>query len=148
VRRGLARALRSDVGGARARCVRARRDPVRAHHRRCLARPTDDLEGSTMNIRKYSIVAATLLALMAFLTAGAAANGQVEPFVAFDPAAGEFPESITTDKTGDLYVSMFVLDQVRRIDPTGAQTVVARLPRGATPAGVKLDVSGTLYVAA
>jgi sugar lactone lactonase YvrE len=101
-----------------------------------------------MNIRKFSIVAAAVLALMAFVTAGAAANGQVEPFVAFDAAAGEFPESITTDKAGDLYVSMFVLDQIRRIDATGAQTVFARLPRGATPAGVKLDASGTLYVAA
>jgi sugar lactone lactonase YvrE len=101
-----------------------------------------------MNIKKFSVVAATLLAFMAFVTAGAAANGQIEPFVAFDPAAGEFPESVTTDKTGDLYVSMFVLDQIRRIDSTGAQTVVARLPQGATPAGVKLDASGTLYVAA
>lgn len=52
--------------------------------------------------------------LTAFVTAGAAANGQVEPFVAFDPTAGEFPESITTDKTGDLYVSMSVLDQEPR----------------------------------
>ena len=101
-----------------------------------------------MNIRTFSIVAVTLLALMAFVTAGAAANGQVDAFVAFDPAAGEFPESITTDKTGDLYVSMFVLDQIRRFGPTGAQTVVTQLPRGATPAGVKLDASGTLYVAA
>ena len=63
--------------------------------------------------------------------------------MAFDPAAGEFPESITTDKTGDLYVSMFVLDQIRRFSPTGAQTVVTQLPRGATPAAVKLDASGT-----
>ena len=46
-----------------------------------------------MNVKKFSIVAVTFLALMAFVTAGAAANGQVETFVAFDPAAGEFPES-------------------------------------------------------
>jgi sugar lactone lactonase YvrE len=101
-----------------------------------------------MNIRKFSIVAVMLLALVVFVDAGAAANGQVEPFVTFDPTAGEFPESITSDKAGDLYVSMFVLDQIRRIDSTGAQTVVAQLPRGATPAGVKLDASGALYVAA
>ena len=43
---------------------------------------------------------------------------------------------------------MFVLDQIRRFGPTGAQTVVTQLPRGAPPAGVKLDASGTLYVAA
>jgi sugar lactone lactonase YvrE len=101
-----------------------------------------------MKIRKLTIAFAALLAFMALATTGAAASNRVETVVAFDPAAGEFPESITSDKTGDLYVSMFVLDQIRRIDRTGAQTVVARLPRGATPAGVKLDASGTLYVAA
>jgi sugar lactone lactonase YvrE len=101
-----------------------------------------------MNVRKFSTVAIALLALTAFVTSGAAANGRLEAVVAFDPAAGEFPESIAADKTGDLYVSMFVLDQVRRVGPNGAQTVITRLPRGATPAGVKLDASGTLYVAA
>jgi sugar lactone lactonase YvrE len=101
-----------------------------------------------MNIRNVSTLAVALLALMAFVTSGAAANGPLQAVVAFNPAAGEFPESITADKTGDLYVSMFVLDQVRRVDSTGAQTVIAQLPRGATPAGVKLDASGTLYVAA
>jgi sugar lactone lactonase YvrE len=68
--------------------------------------------------------------------------------VAFDPAAGEFPEGIAADKTGSLYVSMFVLDQIRRIDSTGAQTVFTQLVRGAAPAGLRLDASGTLYVAA
>lgn len=101
-----------------------------------------------MNIRKFSIVVIALLALSAFATGGAAANGGLQTFAAFDPAAGEFPESITTDKTGDLYVSMFVLDQVRRFSADGTETVVTQLPRGATPAGVKLNASGTLYVAA
>lgn len=101
-----------------------------------------------MKIRKFSVVAVTLLALMVFATGGAAANGGLEAFVAFDPSAGEFPESITTGKSGDLYVSMFVLDQIRRIDSAGAQTVFTQLPRGATPAGVKVDASGTLYAAA
>ena len=101
-----------------------------------------------MNIKKFSIVAVTLLALMALVTAGAAADGHVDTLVAFDPAAGEFPEGIAADKTGNLYVSMFVLDQIRRVDPTGAQTVFTQLAQGAAPAGLKLDASGTLYVAA
>lgn len=101
-----------------------------------------------MNIKRFSIFAVTLLALMAFLTAGAAADGHVDAVVAFDPAAGEFPEGIAADKTGDLYVSMFLRDQIRRVDPTGAQTVFAQLIRGAAPAGMKLTPSGTLYVAA
>jgi sugar lactone lactonase YvrE len=101
-----------------------------------------------MNIKRFSIVAVALLALMALVTAGAAADGHVDTVVAFDPAAGEFPEGIAADKTGDLYVSMFLLDQVRRVDPTGAQTVFTQLVQGAAPAGLKLDASGTLYVAA
>lgn len=101
-----------------------------------------------MTIKRISIVATTLLALMAVVTAGAAADGHVDTVLAFDPAAGEFPEGIAADKTGDLYVSMFLLDRIRRVDPTGAQTVFTQLVQGAAPAGMKLDASGTLYVAA
>ena len=101
-----------------------------------------------MNIQRSSIVGAALLALSALVPAGAVEADHVETVLAFDPAAGEFPEGIASDKTGNLYVSMFVLDQVRRVDPGGAQTVVMQLARGAAPAGLKLSASGTLYVAA
>jgi sugar lactone lactonase YvrE len=99
-------------------------------------------------INRFSILAATLLAVMTVIPAGAAADGPVDTVVAFNPAAGESPEGITADKTGNLYVSMFLLDQIRRVDPTGAQTVVVQLARGAAPAGLKLNTSGTLYAAA
>ncbi|HVR32555.1 MAG TPA: hypothetical protein VMS74_07580 [Acidimicrobiia bacterium] len=71
-----------------------------------------------------------------------------ETLVAFDPAALESPEGIASDKTGNLYVSMPLLDQIRRIDQDGAQSVHAQLPPGAAPAGLKLDADGTLFVAA
>jgi sugar lactone lactonase YvrE len=95
-----------------------------------------------------SSIAAILIGFSLLVPAGTAAAGPVRSVVAFHPAVGEFPEGIAADKTGRLYVSMFVLDQVRRLDRGGAQTIVARLPHGAAPAGIKLDASGTLYVAA
>ena len=101
-----------------------------------------------MNIKRFFVITVTLMALMALVSAGAAADGHVDTVVAFDPAAGEFPEGIAADKTGNLYVSMFLLDQIRRVDTTGAQTVFTQLAQGAAPAGLKLDASGTLYVAA
>lgn len=104
-----------------------------------------------MNIKRFFVVTVTLMALIALValgSAGAAADGDVQTVVAFDPAAGEFPEGIAADKTGNLYVSMFLLDQIRRVDGTGAQTVLTQLVQGAAPAGLKLNASGTLYVAA
>lgn len=89
-----------------------------------------------------------LAALMLVMAAPAVTAGHVGTLVAFDPAAFEFPEGIAADKTGNLYVSMPLLDQIRRIDQDGAQSVYAQLPSGAAPAGLKLNADGTLYVAA
>ena len=80
-----------------------------------------------------------LAALMLVMAAPAVTAGHVRTLVAFDPAALEFPEGIAADKTGNLYVSMPLLDQIRRIDQDGAQSVHAQLPPGAAPAGLKLD---------
>jgi sugar lactone lactonase YvrE len=101
-----------------------------------------------LNIKGVSIGAATLLALTALVPASAAPTSKVDTLVAFDPGAREFPEGIAGDNTGNLYMSMFLLDHVRRVDLTGAQTVFTELAPGAAPAGLKLSASGTLYVAA
>jgi sugar lactone lactonase YvrE len=110
------------------------------------SRPLQDREGNDM--KGTVLIASLLLALNAACPVGAAAVGPIRTLLSFDPTAGEFPESITTDAVGNLYVSMFVLDQVRRIDPTGHQILVAQMVAGATPAGLKMSPSGTLYVAA
>lgn len=79
-----------------------------------------------MTIRVF--LAAAIAALLALAPTLVAADGRVEEVVAFDPAAAEFPEGITVDKTGDVYVSMTLLGQIRKIAPDGTQSVVATIP--------------------
>lgn len=95
-------------------------------------------------------VALLVALVVAFAVPGAlaSASGHVRTVVTFDPAAGEFPEGIAVDKTGDIYVSMILLDEIRRIDPSGTQHVVARFSPGTAPGGLAIDASGALYVAA
>lgn len=96
----------------------------------------------------------TVLTVVALLTVAlalpaptAVADGQVQTFVAFDPAAGEFPEGVAVGKTGSLYASLTVRDEIRRIDPDGTQTVLALFTRGTSPAGLALHPSGVVYAA-
>jgi sugar lactone lactonase YvrE len=78
----------------------------------------------------------------------AAAEGHVQTFVTFDPAAGEFPEGVAFDKTGNLYVSLLPRNEIRKIDPAGAQSVVAEFPTGGGgPAGLAVQPNGTIYAA-
>jgi hypothetical protein len=51
----------------------------------------------------------------------------VDELVAFDPDSFEFPEGISFDKTGNAYVSMIFLGQIRRIAPDGSQSAVATI---------------------
>ncbi len=79
----------------------------------------------------------------------ATAEGHVETFVSLDPAGGEFPEGIAVDKTGNVYVSMILLDQIWKIDPSGDRSIFAEfgIP-GTGPAGLAMDAAGNLFVAA
>lgn len=93
------------------------------------------------------VIAATVVALL--VPSGlAVATGHVDTVVSFDPAAGEFPEGIAVDKTGDVYVSLLPRDEIRRIAPDGTQATHAFLPPGATPAGLAVAANQTVYVAA
>lgn len=102
--------------------------------------------------RRREGVRVALAALMAAVLAvpgGIARADHVETFVAFDPAAGEFPEGIAIDKRGNAYVSMILLDEIWRIAPDGSRTVFAGFDAaGLGPAGLAVDAAGTLYVAA
>jgi sugar lactone lactonase YvrE len=94
------------------------------------------------------IVVAVLAGALAVPSGIAGADSHVETFVAFDPAAGEFPEGIAVDKKGNVYVSMIVLRQIWKIDPSGAQSVLAGFDvPGMGPAGLKVDAAGTVYTA-
>lgn len=99
-----------------------------------------------MRIRNFT--AAVLVAALAVPAGLAAASDHVETFVAFDAAAGEFPEGIAVDKTGSVYVSMIVLNQIWKIDPGRSRSVVTNFDvPGTGPAGMAIDAAGTIYVA-
>ena len=94
------------------------------------------------------VIVAVVAAALALPTTPAAAEGHVETFVAFDPAAGEFPEGIAVGKRGSVYVSLIPANQIRRIAPSGAQSVVAEFDvPGLGPAGLAVNATGTIYVA-
>ncbi len=103
-------------------------------------------------IRGATVTTTRLLAAIAAglaVSAGVAgASGQVQTFVTFDPAAGEFPEGIAVDKHGTVYVGMIELDQIWRIDPSGDRSVLVEIDvPGSGPAGLAVDAAGTVYAA-
>ena len=76
--------------------------------------------------------------------------GQLETVVLYDPAIGELPEGIAVDKTGNLFVTLAPLGQIRKITPDGVETVFATLdPTIVPPAvgaiGLAVDAPGDVY---
>jgi len=71
----------------------------------------------------------------------------VTTLVTLDPAAGELPESLTSDGHGDLYFSL-VSGSVRRINPDHSVVQVGSvpLPAGALLTGIKVGRDGFIYV--
>ncbi|MFF5986676.1 SMP-30/gluconolactonase/LRE family protein [Prauserella flavalba] len=99
-------------------------------------------------MRKGRLLVAAIVTALVLPGTVAAADSGVRTFVTFDPAAGEFPEGVAFDKTGDLYVSLIPRNEIRRIEPDGTQSVVARFPAGGGgPAGLAVQPDGTIYAA-
>jgi sugar lactone lactonase YvrE len=99
-------------------------------------------------MRIRSVVVVAVAAALAVPGGLAAASNHVETFVAFDASAGEFPEGIAVDKTGNVYVSLIVLNQIRKIDRGDAQSVLTSFDvPGTGPAGLAVDPTGTVYAA-
>jgi sugar lactone lactonase YvrE len=75
----------------------------------------------------------------------AAEAAQPSTVVAFNPAAFELPESITSDEDGNIYLSM--ANQVKVVTPAGQVSVFATLPipAGAFVTGLKMGPDGYLY---
>jgi sugar lactone lactonase YvrE len=53
-----------------------------------------------------------------------------EVVASFDPAALEVPESVATDYAGNIYVSLALTGEIRRIRPNGSVETLAMLPIG------------------
>lgn len=88
------------------------------------------------------------LSLMLALPVVTAAAGNTSEVVEFDPAQGEFPEGIAVSKTGTLYVSLTLRDELIVIDSDDNTSVASRFPNGAAPAGIVVAANNVVYVAA
>ena len=111
-------------------------------------------------MRKICIIAILLLGLMlagsTTLQAHPLEAGPVDIVANFDASQLETPENIAIDPHGNVFISLALTGEIRKIAPDGTQTTYARLPIGAplTPCGpffnavtgITLDAQGTLYV--
>jgi sugar lactone lactonase YvrE len=106
-------------------------------------------------------VALALLALAApavLLAHPPDAPGPVETLVSFDASQLETPESLVFDRDGNVYISLALTGEIRKITPDGTQSTFALIPIGAplTPCGgffailgaLTVDNHGNLYAAA
>ena len=112
-----------------------------------------------MNQRSTKGRAALLLAFGLLMILPLSARAQsVETLVAFDAAKLETPENLVFDRDGNLYISLALTGEIRKITPAGIQSTFAQLPIGAplTPCGgfigllggITIDNRGDLYVSA
>lgn len=91
-----------------------------------------------------------LLAVAVFALPVAMAGAAIDVDVVIDYGApGEQPEGVAVDKRGDVFVTFPALGEVRKVDPSGSESLYATLPASAGfgPFGLRADASGTLYVA-
>jgi sugar lactone lactonase YvrE len=74
------------------------------------------------------------------------AQAAVETVASFDASKLETPESLAFDRAGNLYISLALTGEIRKIAPGGAQSTFAQLPLGAplTPCGALVDIMGGL----
>lgn len=99
-------------------------------------------------MRTRVLLVAVLTVVLGLPAAPAISEPQVEQLVAFDPDAFEFPEGISIDKPGNIYVSMIALGQIWKIASDGSRSVVATIKTpGFGPAGLEVTPWGEIYVA-
>ena len=100
-----------------------------------------------MTTLKMMTLAAAAVALVAPPPTNAAT---VTTIATFNPAQFEFPENIAIDRDNNLYVSLLLANQVRKITPAGVQSTYATFSGvfGSLTAGLVInDETGDLYVA-
>jgi len=111
-------------------------------------------------MRKIFILAILLLGMMVgggtTIQAHPLDAGAVEVVANFDASQLETPESIAIDLDGNVFISLALTGEIRKIAPDGAQTTYARLPIGPPltfcgpffngVTGITLDSQGALYI--
>jgi sugar lactone lactonase YvrE len=110
-----------------------------------LQRMDDNLMGKkTILACKFTIV--TLVLIFTFSIFSVQAGGHTEVVIAYDPAAGEFPEGIAVDKRGNVYVSLDELGEIRKISPDGSESLFVDFEEPGL-LGLAVDAPGNVYVA-
>ncbi|HXJ65483.1 MAG TPA: hypothetical protein VNN79_17135, partial [Actinomycetota bacterium] len=98
-----------------------------------------------MRLRGVLAVAFTVALVMSAVPAEASVA--IRTVVAYNPAAGEFPEGLAVDKRGNIYTSLVEpAGEIRVLRPNGAQAVIAHFPvSGFGPLGLAVDPPGNLF---
>jgi sugar lactone lactonase YvrE len=104
------------------------------------------------NKRIPIVVAAIVgLVLVVGFASLAATADQVTEVATFDASIGQFPEGLTVDKSGNVFVGLGPplgpYGEIRKIAPDGSQTTVVQMPEGPGPSGLAIDAQGTLHYA-
>jgi sugar lactone lactonase YvrE len=87
-------------------------------------------------------------ALLATPLAAAPATVPLTSVVALNPSANEYPEGITIDKRGNVYVGLAFDGRILKLAPDGARSTLAALPiGGGALIGLAVDASGNVYAA-
>ena len=100
-------------------------------------------------MRIRAVVTCTVV-LIVLLSGGLArANASIETVVAFNPLAGEFPEGVAVDKTGNVYVSLTEpVGDVVKFAPDGSRSVLAHFAAASFgPLGLATSAARDVYVA-
>ena len=69
-----------------------------------------------------------LTAVLLAITFVHAQGNRVDIVVQLDPMAGELPEGLTADPSGNLYFGLAPTGEIRRVAPSGAISTLAQLP--------------------
>lgn len=85
----------------------------------------------TTRFHVLALLSFVLLGLPASLTAHPPDAPQLEVVAAFNPAALETPESLAIDRDGNIYISLALTGEIRKIAPDGTQSTFIQFPIGA-----------------
>jgi sugar lactone lactonase YvrE len=105
------------------------------------------------NHSSWKLVAGCFMAatLMLALLVPVLAGGHVTTLIQYDRDAGQLPEGIAVDKTGNVYVSLAPLGIIQKISRDGTVSTFAALPPPAPGGfgvlGLAVDAPGTVYAA-
>jgi sugar lactone lactonase YvrE len=92
------------------------------------------------------LVQAAVVSFVVFaVSLPAHAGPPIETLASFDPALGQIPESITTDRHGNLYFSWASTSTIQKRTPDGTISTFGTLPVPVFTLGVKVGPDGCVY---